>query len=80
MQYCDALIAENSDVARVRAFGNLNDDSNTGFSEGGFDSDSNQTFEAVGFQSQSNNSNTPNGSTDFSEMRQQEQESSEIKT
>ncbi|EFO26203.1 BCL7 protein [Loa loa] len=76
----DSIALENSDVARVRAFGNLNDDSNTGFSEGGFDSDSNQTFEAVGFQSQSNNSGTPNGSTDFSEMRQQEQESSEIKS
>ncbi|VDP16200.1 unnamed protein product [Onchocerca flexuosa] len=76
----DSTVLENSDVARVRAFSNLNDDSNTGFSEGGFDSDSNQTFEAVGFQSQSNNSSTPNGSTDFSEMRQQEQESSEIKS
>ncbi|VDK86040.1 unnamed protein product [Onchocerca ochengi] len=76
----DSTALENSDVARVRAFSNLNDDSNTGFSEGGFDSDSNQTFEAVGFQSQSNNNSTPNGSTDFSEMRQQEQESSEIKS
>uniref|UniRef100_A0A915Q3W4 BCL7-like protein n=1 Tax=Setaria digitata TaxID=48799 RepID=A0A915Q3W4_9BILA len=74
------FVEENSDVARVRAFGNLNDDSNTGFSEGGFDSDSNQTFEAVGFQGQTSNSGPPNGSTDFSEMRQREQESSEIKS
>ncbi|KAK6101144.1 BCL7 N-terminal conserver region family protein [Brugia pahangi] len=76
----DSTALENSDVTRVRAFGNLNDDSNTGFSEGGFDSDSNQTFEAVGFQNQSNNNGIPNGSTDFSEMRQQEQESTEIKS
>lgn len=68
----DSTALENSDVARVRAFGSLNDDSNMGFSEGGFDSDSNQTFETDGFQGQNNSA--ANGSTDFSAMRQQEQE------
>uniref|UniRef100_A0A183UUH6 BCL7-like protein C28H8.1 n=2 Tax=Toxocara canis TaxID=6265 RepID=A0A183UUH6_TOXCA len=61
----DSSTLENSDVTRVRSFANLNDDSNTGFSEGGFDSDSNQTFDPVNYHSN-------NGSTDFSALRRQE--------
>ncbi|MFH4981837.1 hypothetical protein AB6A40_008546 [Gnathostoma spinigerum] len=61
----DSTILENGDVSRIRAFSNLNDDSNTGFSEGAYDSDSNQTFEPLSYP---NN----NGSTDFSALRQEE--------
>uniref|UniRef100_A0A915CKG0 BCL7-like protein n=1 Tax=Parascaris univalens TaxID=6257 RepID=A0A915CKG0_PARUN len=61
----DSSTLENGDVSRVRSFANLNEDSNTGFSEGGFDSDSNQTFDPVSYQSN-------NGSTDFSALRHQE--------
>ncbi|VDN04769.1 unnamed protein product [Thelazia callipaeda] len=75
----DSSALESGDVVRVRAFSSLNDDSNTGFSEGGFDSDSNQTFDAVSYRGQSSICSTTKGSTDFSEMRQQEQQSSEIK-
>ncbi|VDN50418.1 unnamed protein product [Dracunculus medinensis] len=61
----DSTTLENSNVSRIRNFENLNDDSNLGFSEGGFDSDSNQTLEPTSY---SHNA----GSTDFSAMRQQE--------
>uniref|UniRef100_A0A7I4YE83 B-cell CLL/lymphoma 7 protein family member A n=1 Tax=Haemonchus contortus TaxID=6289 RepID=A0A7I4YE83_HAECO len=53
---------------RLARFGaNINDDSNTGFSEAGFDSDSNQTFEPQNYQP-----STDHGSTDFSAMRDAE--------
>ncbi|KAJ1351547.1 hypothetical protein KIN20_007584 [Parelaphostrongylus tenuis] len=51
----------------ARFAGNLNDDSNTGFSEAGFDSDSNQTFEPQNYQPSSEHV-----STDFSAMRDAE--------
>ncbi|VDK22912.1 unnamed protein product [Anisakis simplex] len=44
----------------------MNEDSNTGFSEGGFDSDSNHTFDPVNYHS------TNGSSTDFSALRRQE--------
>ncbi|KAK6034708.1 BCL7, conserver region [Cooperia oncophora] len=53
---------------RLTRFGaNINDDSNTGFSEAAFDSDSNQTFEPQNYQP-----STEHGSTDFSAMRDAE--------
>ncbi|ETN81533.1 hypothetical protein NECAME_08444 [Necator americanus] len=51
----------------ARFGGNINDDSNTGFSEAGFDSDSNQTFEPQNYQP-----STEHASTDFSAMRDAE--------
>ncbi|EPB79632.1 BCL7, conserver region [Ancylostoma ceylanicum] len=51
----------------ARFGGNINDDSNTGFSEAGFDSDSNQTFEPQNYQP-----SAEHASTDFSAMRDAE--------
>lgn len=60
--------ATGANAPRLARFGaNINDDSNTGFSEAGFDSDSNQTFEPQNYQAAAEH-----GSTDFSAMRDAE--------
>ncbi|WKX99635.1 hypothetical protein Q1695_014484 [Nippostrongylus brasiliensis] len=57
-----------ANAPRLGRFGaNINEDSNTGFSEAGFDSDSNQTFEPQNYQP-----SAEHGSTDFSAMRDAE--------
>uniref|UniRef100_A0A914V1D8 Uncharacterized protein n=1 Tax=Plectus sambesii TaxID=2011161 RepID=A0A914V1D8_9BILA len=53
-------------ISRLRGNFNINEDSNTGFSETGFDSDSNQAFEGRRYQTGAGES------TDFSALRQAE--------